>query len=118
MRTAPSRRKAELSLDAGNIDPILLDILKLLGTDLREELLAPEVVADLDGLAEKDETFVVKEISAAIDEYTNDRSVAKNHRPAFDRLLRWFREKPKRAKILFPSASVSWNAMKFVTGCR
>jgi hypothetical protein len=97
------KKKAELSLDAGNMDPILLDILKLLGTDLREELLAPEVVADLDGLAEKDEAFVVKEISAAIDEYTNDKSVAKNYRPAFDRLLRWFREKPKRAKALFPS---------------
>jgi hypothetical protein len=54
------KKKAELSLDAGNIDPILLDILKLLGTDLREELLATEVVADLDGLGEKDEAFVVK----------------------------------------------------------
>jgi hypothetical protein len=97
------KKKAELSLDAGNIDPILLDILKLLGTDLREELLAPEVVANLDGLVEKDEAFVVKEISAAIDEYTNDKSVAKNYRPAFDRLLRWFREKPRRAKALFPS---------------
>ena len=97
------KKKAELSLGTGNIDPILLDILKLLGTDLREELLAPEVVADLDGLSEKDEAFVVKEISAAIDEYTNDKSVAKNYRPAFDRLLRWFREKPKRAKALFPS---------------
>ena len=40
---------------------------------------------------------------AAIEEYTNDKSVAKNYRTAFDRLLRWFREKPKRAKILFPS---------------
>jgi hypothetical protein len=80
-----------------------LDILKLLGTDLREALLAPEVVADLEGLDEKDEPFVVKEMLAAIEEYTNDKSVAKNYRPAFDRLLRWFREKPKRAKILFPS---------------
>lgn len=97
------KKKAELSLAAGTIDPVLLDILKLLGTDLREGLLAQEVVADLDGLAEKDETFVVKEISAAIEEYTNDKTVSKNYRPAFDRLLRWFREKPARAKTLFPS---------------
>lgn len=96
-------KKAELSLDSGNIDPILLDILKLLGTDLREELLSTDVVVDLDGLAEKNEAYVVKEISAAIDEYTNDKSVAKHYRPAFDRLLRWFREHPARAKALFPS---------------
>jgi hypothetical protein len=97
------KKRAELSVDAGNIDPVLLDILELLGTDLRDELLAPEVVADLDGLAEKDEAFVVKEISAAIDEHTNDRTTVKHYRPAFDRLLRWFREKKARAKALFPS---------------
>jgi hypothetical protein len=97
------KKKDDLSHDAGNIDSVLLDILKLLGTDLREALLAPEVVADLEGLDEKDEAFVVKEMSAAIEEYTNDKSVAKNYRPAFDRLLRWFRERPKRAKVLFPS---------------
>jgi hypothetical protein len=97
------KKKDDLSHDAGNIDPVLLDVLKLLGTDLREALLAPQVVADLDGLDERDEPFVVKEMLAAIEEYTNDKSVAKNYRPAFDRLLRWFREKPKLAKVLFPS---------------
>jgi hypothetical protein len=97
------RKRAELSVDAGNIDPALLDILQLLGTDLRDELLAPEVVTDVDSLTTKDEAFVVKEISAAIDEHTQDRTAAKHYRAAFDRLLRWFREKPARAKALFPS---------------
>lgn len=97
------KKRDDLSHDVGNIDLVLLDILKLLGTDLREALLAPEVVADLDGLDEKDEAFVVKEMSAIIEKYTNDKSVARTYRPAFDRLLRWFREKPSRAKALFPS---------------
>lgn len=97
------KKKGELSLDAGNIDTILLDVLKLLGTDLRAELLAPAVVANLDGLAEKDEAYVVKEMLAAIEGYTIDKSVAKHYRPAFDRLLIWFRENPKHAKVLFPS---------------
>jgi hypothetical protein len=97
------KKRVELSVDAGNLDPVLLDILQLLGTDLREELLAPEAVTDVDGLSAKDEAFVVKEISAAIDEHTQDRTCAKHYRPAFDRLLRWFREKPARAKALFPS---------------
>ena len=70
---------------------------------MRDELLAPEVVTNVDGLTTKDEAFVVKEISAAIDEHTQDRTTAKHYRPAFDRLLRWFREKPARAKALFPS---------------
>lgn len=35
------RKKDDLSHDVGNIDPVLLDILKLLGTDVREVLLAP-----------------------------------------------------------------------------
>ena len=48
------KKKAELSRDAGNIDPALLDILQLLGTDLRDELLAPEIVTDLDDLSTKD----------------------------------------------------------------
>ena len=97
------KKRVELALDAGNIDPALLDILQLLGTDLRDELLALEVVTDVDSLSTKDEAFVVKEMSAAIDEHTQDRAVAKHYRPAFDRLLRWFREKPVRAKALFPS---------------
>ena len=57
----------------------------------------------LDGLATKDEAFVVKEISAAIDEHTQDRTAAKHYRPAFDRLLRWFREKPGAQRRSSPS---------------
>lgn len=97
------KKRAELSVDAGNIDPALLDILQLLGTDLRDKLLASEVVTDVDSLSTKDEAFVVKEISAAIDKLTPDRTAAKRYRPAFDRLLRWFRAEPVRAKALFPS---------------
>ena len=37
------KKKADLSRDAGDIDTELLDILKLLGDDLRENLLDPAI---------------------------------------------------------------------------
>ena len=96
------KRKADLSRDAGDIDTALLDILTLLGNDLRDQLLDAEIKTDLDDLSKKDGAYVVKEITATIEKNLNDRAATKRLRPALAKLLRWFRENTSRAKKLFP----------------
>lgn len=96
------RRKADLTRDAGDIDPPLLDILKLLGDDLRDQLLDVEITTELEDLGTTDGAFVVKEIAATIVEKINDRAAMKSIRPALSKLLLWFRENPSRARKLFP----------------
>ena len=95
-------KKHELYQDAGDIDPVLKDILSLLGHDLRERLSASEVVADFGDAEERDQAYVVKEITSEVEQKTSDREVAKRYRPAFDKLLIWFRENSGRATKLFP----------------
>jgi hypothetical protein len=96
------KRKADLFRDAGDMDTTLMEVLTLLGTDLREQLLDAEITTDLDDLSQRDGAFVVKEITATIDKNLNDRTATKRFRPAFAKLLRWFREHTTRAKKLFP----------------
>ena len=96
------KRKAELFRDAGDIDAALMEILALLGTDLRDQLLDPDITIDLADVSERDGAFVVKEIAAKIGENLNDRAATKRLRPALQKLLRWFRENPVRAKKIFP----------------
>ncbi len=95
-------KKSELHRDAGGIDPVFKDILRLLGNDLRAKLLANEIVADFDDVEERDQAYVVKEITSEVQQKTSDRDVAKRFRAAFDRLLIWFRENSGRATKLFP----------------
>lgn len=59
---------------AGDIDTTLMEILALLGTDLRDQLLDPKITTDLDDLSQRDGAFVVKEIAATIGENLNDRA--------------------------------------------
>jgi len=96
------RRKVDLSRDAGDIDATLLDVLGLLGTDLRNQLLDAAIVAELDDMSRLDGAFVVKEITAAIEKKVNDRAAMKSVRPALARLLLWFREHTSLAKKFFP----------------
>jgi len=96
------KRRADLTRDAGDIDVSLLDILKLLGDDLRDQLLDVAITTELDDLGKTDGAFVVKEIAAAIAEKINDRAAMKGIRPALAKLLLWFRENSSRAKKLFP----------------
>jgi hypothetical protein len=96
------KRKADLTGDAGDIDVTLLDILKLLGDDLRDQLLDVAITTQLEDLGTTDGTFVVKEIAATIAEKINDRAAMKSIRPALAKLLLWFRENATRAKKLFP----------------
>jgi hypothetical protein len=95
------KKKAELSRDAGDIDTALLDILKLLGNDLRDHLLAAEIDTDLDDLSQRDGSFVVKEITATVERLINDRNAMNRFRPALSGLLLWFRDNPSSAKKLF-----------------
>jgi len=96
------KRKADLFRDAGDIDATLLEILTLLGTDLRDQLLDTEITTDFDDLSKRDGAFVVKEITATIEKNLNDRAATKRLRPALAKLLRWFRENTSRARKLFP----------------
>lgn len=96
------KRKAELYRDGGDIDAELMEILMLLGIDLRDQLLQREITTDLDDMSERDGVFVVKEINATIEKNLNDRAATKRLRPATSKLLRWFREHTARAKKLFP----------------
>lgn len=96
------KRKAELFRDAGDMDGTLLEVLALLGTDLRAQLLGAEITTDLDDLPQRDGAFVVREITATIDKNLNDRTATKRFRSAFAKLLRWFRENETRARKLFP----------------
>jgi len=96
------RRKADLSRDAGDIDVTLLDILNLLGDDQRDKLLDVAITTELEDLDTTNGAFVVKEITATIEEKINDRAAMKSIRPALAKLLLWFREHPSKAKKLFP----------------
>jgi hypothetical protein len=95
------KKKADLSRDAGDIDTALLDILKLLGNDLRDHLLAAEIDTELDDLSQRDGSFVVKEIMATIEKLINDRNAMNRVRPALSGLLLWFHDNPVKAKKLF-----------------
>lgn len=98
------KKKAELAArDAGDIAPALLDILKLLGTDLRDILLDPAIDTILDDLPPRDGGFVVNQITAAVSKIINDQNAMDQRRPALSALLVWFHQHPKSAKKLFPN---------------
>jgi hypothetical protein len=96
------KKKADLSRDAGDIDTALLDILKLLGNDLRDHLLDPAIDTVFDDLAQKGGSFVVNQITAAVDKLIIDRNAMEHYRPAVTELLRWFHDNPPAAKKHFP----------------
>lgn len=96
------KKKADLSRDAGDIDIVLLNILKLLGNDLREHLLDPEINTDLEDLSQKDGNFVVNQITVMVNKLINDRSAMDCYRLAVTELLRWFHTNASLAKKLFP----------------
>jgi hypothetical protein len=96
------KKKVDLSRDAGDIDTALLDILKLLGNDLRDHLLDPTIDTVLDDLNQKDGSFVVNQITASVDKLIIDRNAMDHYRPAVTELLRWFHDNPTPAKKHFP----------------
>lgn len=92
----------ELHKDGGDLDPALLDILRLLGQDVRAELLSSSVDIEIEHLETIDQSYLVKQITSEVHEKTTDRDVARNYRDAFQKLLLWFRQHPKLASSLFP----------------
>lgn len=96
------RKKADLNRDAGDIGDEFKDILLLLGRNLRAELVADRVNTEFEVTRVLDRNFVVKFITAEVNEKANDREVAKSYNPAFKKLLLYFRREPEQAKALFP----------------
>ena len=96
-------KKEHLCLDNGDIDEKLKDILNLLDSDIRSELLDIAVMADFDTSAALGLEYAVREITTEVQQKTVDRELAKDYRDAFRELLLWFNENPERAKNLFPA---------------
>jgi hypothetical protein len=95
------KKKADLARDAGDIDPALLDILKLLGTDLRDHLLDPAIDTVFEDLPQRDGSFIVNQITAAVSKIINDRNAMDQRRPALSALLVWFHQHKAKAQKLF-----------------
>lgn len=87
--------------DAGDIDPVFKDVLLLLGTDIRNELADSNLIIELAEEKERNQSYVVKEISSQVVEKTGDREVASHFREAFSKLLLWFQRNPEEAQKLF-----------------
>ena len=96
------KKKADLSRDAGDIDPALLDILKLLGNDLRDQLLDPEIDTDLDDLSQKDGSLR-RQGNHGSDRQTHQRPERHEHdRPAARRAAAVVPRKPVTRKEALP----------------
>ena len=95
------KKKADLSRDAGDIDTTLLDILKLLGNDLRDNLLDPQIDTVLNDLPQKDGSYVVNQITAIVNKLLSNRDALDSKRPAIAELLLWFHKNPEDAKKHF-----------------
>ena len=95
------RKKSILNEDAGDIGDDFKDILKLLGTDIREKLSDVNLQIEFEVDDVFDQAYVVKEITSEVTEIANDRERAKNYSEAFAKLLSWFHNNPKKAASLF-----------------
>ena len=95
------KKKTDLSRDAGDIDTALLDILKLFGNDLRDQLLDPKIDTVLPDLTRKDGSFVVNQITAIVNKLLSNRDALDSKRPAIAELLLWFHRNPEDAKKHF-----------------
>lgn len=90
-----------LKTDNGDIGDEFKDILKLLGNDIRNELLCDKIDFEIEDVWDKN--YAVREITTEINEKASDREVAKSYSPAFKKLLLWFQEHKEQAKLLFPN---------------
>lgn len=96
-------KKSQLHRDAGDVGDEFKDILKLLGRDLRSELIADGVDTKFEPERVLDRSFAVKLITAEVNEKANDREIAKGYSAAFKKLLLYFHREPEQAKSLFPA---------------
>jgi hypothetical protein len=96
-------KKNKLNYEVGTIDSVLKDILFLLGKDIRDELADTELNIQFETDKGRDEAYIVREITAEVNEKANDREVAKNYKEGFKKLLLWFQKYPETAKSYFPT---------------
>lgn len=96
-------KKASLYEDSGNIGDEFKELLKLLGIDIRAELLDTGVIDNTGTKGSRDQAYAVREITSEVGEKANDREVAKSYRPAFKKLLLYFQKNQSQAKTLFPT---------------
>ncbi|HQZ65534.1 MAG TPA: hypothetical protein PLY87_10685 [Planctomycetaceae bacterium] len=95
------RTIASLYNDAGDIGDEFKDILRLLGSDVRDMLALPEMHFKVEERS-IDRKFVVNQITQLATEKSCDRDRASEYREAFTALIKWFRENPVSAQELFP----------------
>lgn len=95
------KKKADLSRDAGDINTELLEILKLLGNDLRDNLLDPKIDTVLNDIAQKDGSYVVTQIAAIVNKLLSNRDALDKKRDAISELVLWFHEHPEDARRHF-----------------
>ncbi|KGO80768.1 hypothetical protein Q763_09530 [Flavobacterium beibuense F44-8] len=95
-------KKAQLSLDKGDIEETFKDILKEFGNDIRAKLADNQIGVDF-GDKIIDQSYVIKEITSEVNSKTIDREVAQEFRNALNQLLLYFRKYPEKAKQLFPT---------------
>lgn len=95
-------KKNQLSKDAGDIDPLLKDILTALGKDIRAHLADEEIEMDFDDRI-IDKAHIVREITTEINEKANNRNEAKSHRTAFNLVLSYFKKYPQKSEEYFPT---------------
>lgn len=89
-----------LKTDNGDIGETFKDILKLLGNDIRNELLCDKINFAIEDV--RDKNYAVREITTEINEKASNRDLAKSYSKAFKKLLLWFQEHKELAKSLFP----------------
>ncbi|PTB91391.1 hypothetical protein C9994_15625, partial [Marivirga lumbricoides] len=88
--------------DAGDIDLVFKDILKLLDKDIRDELVAADLSITFPEEKIRNRTFAVKAIAGEVIEKTTDRETASHYKDALGKLLMWFQKNPELANQLFP----------------
>lgn len=93
-------KHGDLWNDSGDIKELFKDVLKLLGDDIREELVDPNLEFDIEKEKVRGQSYVVKEITTAVLQQAG-QDIEGETRAAFDKLLVYFRDKPESAKALF-----------------
>jgi hypothetical protein len=89
--------------DKGDIELEFKEILELLGFDIRKELADANAECPIPSSRTLGQQFAVEKISALALTKSNNRVSAKECRPAFSRILIWFKANPKLAAELFPA---------------
>jgi hypothetical protein len=95
------RTIASLYDDAGDIGDELKDVLDLLGSGIRRELISQEICRKVQERSFNLKTVVSRITNLAL-EKSADRDAASEYREAFTALIKWFRKNPGSAQELFP----------------